>query len=70
MLSFEVKSDEIQIYCDQKGLESLIKALERLRRDGDHIHLNSPSCGGRDIDDNTPWNDPAVGMVTINWFEE
>lgn len=70
MLSFQIVNDEIQIYCDQKGLDSFIKALERLKADGDHIHLRSPSFLGQDIDDKTPWDDPAVGVVTLNWFEE
>lgn len=65
MLSFEIVSDEIRIFCDQKGMENLIKALERLKVDGDHIHLRSPSFLGHDIDDKTPWDDPAVGTATL-----
>ena len=70
MLSFEVRSDGIAIACDEEGVKTIVEALEWLKADRNHIHLRSPSCGGRDIDDRTPWDDPAVGMVTITWFGE
>jgi len=70
MLSFEVKSDGLQIYCDEKGMETLIKALERLKVDGDHIHLYSQAFLGQEIDSRTPADHPAIDMVTITWFGE
>lgn len=53
MLSFEIKNsepssvDELEIYCDPAGLQSLLSQL-RLLDDGrtDHIHLMAESWGG------------------------
>lgn len=68
MLCFEITSDGIQIDCDQEGMEIIIKAFERVKADGDHIHLRSSAYGGTDLSDKTLWDRPAVGMVTITWY--
>jgi hypothetical protein len=67
MLSFEVidSGQTIQILCDQQGLETLIGALEKLRGTADHIHLRSPSNGGRELSEQTPWGHEAIGEVII-----
>lgn len=70
MLSFQIKENEVQICCDQKGMETIISALNRVKKDGDHIHLRSPSSGGNDLDEKSPWDEPAVSVVTITWCED
>jgi len=36
-------------------LATLIGALEKLRSTADHIHLRTPSNGGRELSEQTPW---------------
>jgi hypothetical protein len=59
MLSFEFKRsslqdqiDELEIYCDRPGLESLVAQL-RLLAEGhtEHVHLMAPEWGGTHLDD-------------------
>jgi hypothetical protein len=69
MLSFAL-SDEgrtVIINCDEEGMGKLIKALERLRADGNHIHLRTLADGGRDLDEKTPWGEDAIYEVILNW---
>jgi hypothetical protein len=68
MLSFLVTNSGqgIQIDCDQQGLAALIGALEKLRNTADHIHLRTPANGGRELSDQTPWGEKAVGEVVIS----
>lgn len=67
MLSFQVTNSgqTVQIYCDQQGLEKLIATLEKLRGTADHIHLLTAPNGGRELSEQTPWGDEAVGEVII-----
>lgn len=68
MLSFQIVTpNEIQIHCDDSGMATLIGALEKIRPDGGHVHLLTPSNGGRELDEQTPWGDPTVGEVIITW---
>lgn len=68
MLSFQiVNSQELHICCDDHGMATLIGALEKIRPDGGHVHLRSPSCGGHDLDEETPWREKAVCEVIITW---
>jgi hypothetical protein len=69
MLSFELANEgrAVEISCDEQGMTALIKALERVRAQGDHIHLCTPSNGGRDLDEKNPWGGEAIGEVIINW---
>jgi hypothetical protein len=60
----------LEINCDEKGMAVLIKALESVRADGDHIHLLTPSNGGRELDEIDPWGKPGIGEVIINWVGE
>jgi hypothetical protein len=68
MLSFQIvessSSQLIQIDCDDAGLATLIEALKRVPKNG-HVHLCSPSCGGKELSDATPFGKPAVGEVII-----
>jgi hypothetical protein len=59
MLSFELKTpaagdtpDELEIYMDREGLDSLLAQLHFLK-DGriDHVHLMSESWGGTHLSD-------------------
>lgn len=72
MLSFELANAgrAIEISCDEAGMAALIKALERVRADGDHLHLRTPSNGGRDLSEKSPWGQDAIGEVIINWVGE
>jgi hypothetical protein len=66
MLSFKLVNEgrAIQVSCDKKGLDTLMKALERVRTSG-HLHLRSPGCGGRELSEKTPWGEDAIGEVII-----
>jgi hypothetical protein len=69
MLSFDLAEEDrtVKIYCDENGMATLIKALERVRADGDHIHLRTPANGGRDLDEKDPWGQEAITEVILNW---
>jgi hypothetical protein len=68
MLSFQIVNSgkEIQVYCDEDGLDLLISKLVYMKnKDVGHIHLCSPSAGGKVLNDKTPWGDSAVPEVVI-----
>jgi hypothetical protein len=67
LLSFQLKDSgqTIQIACDQQGLETLIGVLEKLRNTATHIHLRTPSNGGRELSERTPWGEEAIDEVII-----
>jgi hypothetical protein len=69
MLSFEIipqsTSPAIQIHCDEAGVALLIEALERLRERG-HVHLRTPSNGGRELSETNPFGQPAIGEVIVS----
>jgi hypothetical protein len=50
-LSVEFQSDEeeLDIICDQEGLDSLIETLNRLREHGSHAHMMTPSWAGNEL---------------------
>jgi hypothetical protein len=54
----------IQINCDNDGLDALIAALQEARAAG-HLHLRSPGNGGRLLDEQDPWGNPAIGEVIV-----
>jgi hypothetical protein len=66
MLSFQIinSSRGIQIDCDDAGIATLIDALKRAPKRG-HVHLCSPSCGGKELSDTTPFGEAAIGEVII-----
>jgi hypothetical protein len=67
MLSFQITNSgrEIQIYCDEEGIASFIGSLEKLRSAAGHVHLRTPSNGGRELSERNPWGEEAVGEVVI-----
>jgi len=60
MLTVEIKdfskaSDgeaEIEIYCDQEGLEELVKQINFLQNGETHVHLKSNSWAGAELSEN------------------
>lgn len=72
MLSFQIVeafgARLIQVDCDDAGLMTVIEALKGVRNKG-HVHLCSPSCGGKELSDTTPFGKPAVGEVIIAFDE-
>jgi hypothetical protein len=67
MLSFEIieSGKSIQIYADSDGLLLLRKALERVTSAG-HLHLRSSANGGKELNDENPWGQAAIGEVIIS----
>ena len=71
MLSFQVTNGStVQIFCDDEGMATLIGALDKIRPTGGHVHLCAPSCGGKELSDQTPWGDDAVAEVIVTWTGE
>ncbi len=72
MLSFELVRDgrAIQIHCDSQGMGRLLEALARLMKErSGHIHLWGPSMGREDLDEVSPFGDPAFCEVMIDYQE-
>ncbi|WP_116964744.1 Imm32 family immunity protein [Fastidiosibacter lacustris] len=48
LLSFEISKDgnELDIHCDDNGLEKLLSLLSLLKGKAQHEHLMTPSWGG------------------------
>lgn len=69
MLSFELTNEGrgIQAYCDEQGLATLIRALEKLRSTRGHMHLCTPANGGRDLSEKNPWGADAIGEVIFTY---
>jgi hypothetical protein len=69
MLCFEVLEDgkKIQVFCDKDGMATLIENLASLVRLGGHTHLWGPSGGGQALSEVTPFGDPAVSEVIIDF---
>ena len=69
MISFQIQDmgKEIQVYCDDDGIDLLLSKLIRLKENNvGHVHLRSRSAGGDDLNDKTPWGDDAVAEVIIS----
>jgi hypothetical protein len=69
MLTFGYSNESraVVINCDKQGMAVLIKALERARADGDHIHLRVEPNG---LDEKDLRGKPSIGEVIINWVDE
>jgi hypothetical protein len=72
MLSFELANEgrEIQICCDEEGMAILIRALNKVRAEGDHVHLLTPECGayrGLELSGKNPSGQDTIPEVIINW---
>lgn len=72
MLSFQIANSgrAVEISCDEEGMAIFIRALEKARADGDHLHLRTPSNGGHDLSEQSPWGQKAIDEVIINWVGE
>ena len=68
MITFQIirEGRGIQIYCDAQGKTTLASALEKAREAG-HVHLLTPSNGGHELNEKTPWGEETVGEVIITW---
>lgn len=68
MLSFQIADSgrEIQVHCDEAGVAILLATLTKLQSSPGHAHLRTPSNGGRELDEETPWGEVAIGEVIIN----
>ncbi|WP_442755790.1 hypothetical protein ACNHKD_03785 [Methylocystis sp. JAN1] len=69
MLSFECEEDTIKIALDSIGLEQFITILRQLEKRRGHMHLLTPSNGGHELDEKTPWGNKAIGEVIIDLIE-
>jgi hypothetical protein len=73
VLSFsldETKKSVIQVNCDAEGIGVLISALgDLVAARASHVHLRTPSRGGRELDDETPWGKVAFHEVIIDYAE-
>lgn len=71
MLSFQLidAGKSIMVYCDSSGLDQLIDTLTNLRESPDigHIHMQAPSAGGKLLNDQNPWGEPAISEVVISF---
>jgi hypothetical protein len=67
MLSSQLahQATAIRINCDEEGMAKLIKALQRIRADGDQGDLRIPL--DNDLDENNPWGEKAIYQVVLSW---
>jgi hypothetical protein len=67
MLSFEIVDDNtVQIYCDQDGVRKLMNVLRKLEgAPPSHVHLLTPSCGGKELSEHNPFGREGVSEVII-----
>lgn len=71
MLSVSVDKDtgEVSVYCDTEGADLIRESLMVACKQG-HIHLRTQSCGGHELEELTPFGNPAVFEVIINYLDE
>jgi CYTH domain-containing protein len=74
MLTFEYSLDQqLEIYCDQEGLATLLRELGILKERGGHAHLMTPSWAGHELtEDKQGENTELIHHVLIrlkpdNW---
>ena len=63
-ITIENQGRSIQVHCDEAGLDALIAALQGARTAG-HLHVRSPANGGKVLDDQDPWGNPAIGELIV-----
>jgi hypothetical protein len=69
VLSFEMVkvggSEALQIWCDDEGMNILLKTLETVRKlgPGNHVHLR----GGQHLDPETPFGTPGISEIIIDF---
>jgi hypothetical protein len=68
VLSFQLTNSNkaIQIDCDEQGLRVLLGVLEKARAQG-HAHLWTPSNGGHELSETTPFGEVAIGEVVVSY---
>jgi hypothetical protein len=72
VLSFRIEESgkTIEIDCDAQGMAKLMGALAKLVGErASHVHLRAPSNGGKELSQETPYGDPAIGEVIISYAE-
>ena len=64
LLTFELvhDGDSLEIHANQKGLDTLISCLKRLRQTGGDIHLMTETWGGSELSGNIQ----GKGNILIN----
>jgi hypothetical protein len=60
----------IQVYCDGEGMATLVAALEKIRSADGHGHLCTPSNGGHELSEKTPYGNDAVREIIVTWSNE
>jgi hypothetical protein len=72
VLSFKMTNSEkaIQIDCDEEGVRVLLDALAKVRAHGGHVHLCTPSNGGHELNETTPFGEAGIGEVVISYVQE
>jgi hypothetical protein len=51
-------------------MATLVAALEKIRSADGHGHLCTPSNGGHELSEKTPYGNDAVGEVIVIWSNE
>jgi hypothetical protein len=66
-IEFQAAQEELAIICDSDGLDSLIDRLQKLKRDGGHIHLMTPSWAGSELTEkkHAPESDPINHLRVV-----
>lgn len=54
----------VTLYFDRAGIDRLVEAMNEAMTEG-HVHLWSPARGGSDLDEHTPWGDPALAELVL-----
>jgi len=69
LLTFEISKDgdELNVHCDDIGLEKLLLVLSRLKGNAQHEHLMTPSWGGNELSEELQSEDSQLlNKVTIH----
>ena len=56
------KAESVEIFCDDEGLDALLKQLHILKSTGGHVHLMTPSWAGQDLTE----KQQGDGTVLVN----
>ena len=73
LLTFELSEDgdELEIHCNNRGLEELLRVCQRLEgsRGNDHEHLTTPSWGGHELsEEKQGQSNTLLNKVTIRFW--
>ena len=69
LLSFEISKDgdELNIHCDDAGLENLRSIISQIKGKVSHEHLMTPSWGGNELSEDPQSEDShLLNKVTIH----